>query len=234
MALVAVCALLCVPAPAAAQLGAVVKIGPRPAMILMIDSSQSMDYAVLTESAQACVPGAECEPSRLDMIVRALTGSPADDACVFEDVRVDGPPPAGNPTACTSNVPGYDDGTDETGIMDAYVNTVRFGLMVSDNIDGPTVKPRDGYSDGETKQGVDGLIRLGMRGIGSNTGTRTGIGTLGLNEDVSAWNQALQTKLATIVPFGESSLDAFVVDANYYKANEPSVQVGPGVASANE
>ncbi len=233
MALVAICALVSAPTPASAQLVAVTKVGPRPAMILMIDSSETMDYTALTESAQACVPGGGCEQSRLDVIVRALSGNPADDSCTFEESRVDGPPPQGNPLACASNIPGYDDGTDDTGVMDAYIDTVRFGMMVSDNIDGPTVKAEDGHSDGETKQGVDGQIRLGMRGIGSATGTRTGIGDLGLNEDLAVWNQALQSKLSTIVPFGESSLDALVVDANYYKQNEPSLQTGPGPASAN-
>lgn len=220
--------------PAEAQLAAVTKVGPRPAFILMIDSSESMDYTALTESAQACVAGGACEQSRLDVIVRAMTGSPADDACVFEEVLVDGPPPQGNPLVCAANVPGYDDGTDDTGIMDSYIDTVRFGMMVSDNIDGPTVKAEDGHSDGETKQAPDGSsIRLGMRGVGSKTGTRTGIGPPSLNGDLSARNEALQSKLASIVPFGESSLDAMIVDAKYYKENEPTVQPGPGAASAN-
>ena len=223
--------------PAAAQLNAVTRVGPRPAMILMLDTGESMDRSSLTGAAQTCVAGAECEMSRQLMIQEALIGEAEDAACVFYHGIPDQPPPDAPQQVCVADIPGYDAGSDDEGLLDIYADKVRFGLLVSDNVDNDKVGASGGFSYGETQtvtvEGDTYTVRLGVRNYESRYGTMHGIGKLGVQADLGEHNDLIQAEIAEAIPFGAASIDALIEDAVLYKATEPSLQDGRGHASAN-
>jgi type IV pilus assembly protein PilY1 len=112
----------------------------RPAVVLLVDSSGSMDYAMGSASGASgrmpiCTngPGTGSERSRWVTLVEALNGQYQDYYCSTIDRRIY----AGAPDQNYAHIYAQPSGSSQlSGILDTYVDRVKFGLMTYDNVFG--------------------------------------------------------------------------------------------------
>jgi type IV pilus assembly protein PilY1 len=260
-AVAALCALGGMPAAADVGMAPDVRSVP-PVVLLLVDTSGSMERkpdCACVGACEECLPrcgtGADDERNRWSMVLEALTGSFDTFTCERRD-RTGGEfagqldhayaipyhrPPLGSPQQ-------------SDGVLDVYVDRVKFGLMTFDGVStfldartdlvtevyfrtrlGDNVSQPGDYSYGEPKAFTfPGCEEPFMLDNGARNEAFDAMGRMisvggDLSSDREAVNQAIQQALMEVRPYGATPIAGMLDDLRYYLNNHPDVKpVGTG------
>ncbi|MCB9666516.1 MAG: hypothetical protein H6715_00115 [Myxococcales bacterium] len=229
----------------------------RPGVMLLIDTSGSMERkggcVCVTPGCIECYPtcgdSSVSERNRWANLTEILTGSWGDNFyCVAKDRRT-----AEFDSQYDSNyfIPHHalplDLEQTDDGLVDVYIERVKFGMMTFDNIgtatdEAPLVPksnfqtagfllksagPQGMYSYGEPKTltfpgcATEYMVDLGARGPGMQPGALISVG-LGA-ADFLIINTEVQEGIKHVRPFGGTPIAAMLDDARYYYGNHPDI-----------
>jgi len=225
----------------------------RPVVMLLVDSSGSMEYSLgcncTTPGCSECAPDCSAgERNRWSTVLEALNGRYDGFACTAEQ-RTGGIYTSQYdqgyivPHYRISPVPQFED-----GILDVYMDRVKFGLMTFDGQDnffdlqgdvpetifqGRLVDNRedDGdYSYGSPRSyffpGCDVPMMLdnGARNSDAGVGRLVSVGSDAVVGGHRTTNTEIQTALQSTRPFGPTPIAGLLDDADFYFANHPDVR----------
>lgn len=231
----------------------------RPLMLMLMDTSGSMERlpncTCTTASCTECNPDCSTgERNRWSMVVESMTGTFPTFSCTQQDRSTGGF--VGEPDY-QYVIPHHDitaTGQNTDGILDAYRERVRFGLMTFDGIgtlrtagvlvpeydwDAPfqldSQTSEGQYSYGGTRQlffpgcsttmAVDNGMRSDFPEGGTGAGQQPGnMVSVGDPADYVLVNQRIQDSLLEIRPFGPTPVAALLEDLQFYIANHPDVR----------
>lgn len=237
----------------------------RPTVMLMVDTSGSMERkgkcTCTTASCDECLPmcSAASEKSRWNVLLEALTGTWDAFSCTKDNRLSDAAaydyryfiphhaPPVG--TSQASN-----------GLLDAYLERIRFGLMTFDNVPSLTTVNRLVPSTAWTaavesaSRGVRGMYSYGdnreflfpgcSQPFMMNNGARSDSpggdvepgNLISVGSDISdyrAMNAVIQTSLLGTRPYGATPIAAMLEDFEYYLQNHADVKQPDGSGSGD-
>lgn len=221
----------------------------RPAMMLVVDTSGSMERlpgcSCTGQSCTECLPDCDAgEKNRWAVTLEALTGSWDDFQCERQErTSANGatydlgyPIPHFQPADAMQN---------EDGILDSYIDRVKFGLMTFDGQ--PTwrgasplvpanawreAKSRDEeglWSYGSARDfsypgcATDFTMNAGVRSRAAADGALISVGDPSPSFDLAAVNQSIQDSLKTVRPYGGTPIAASLSDLEQYFETDPDV-----------
>jgi hypothetical protein len=214
---------------------ALAKDTPKPVVMLLMDSSGSMEYRVGATSIEGEHPvchdakqeGFIYEKSRWIAAVEVLTGTYNDYWCSYDN-RLDDPTredyadPVTHVVAHATAVDGESQRKD--GLLDIYADSVKFGLMMFEVRPSIETTQAGGFSYGQNKT---------YGGVTSNVGARNGEATWGalvsppLDDDLASMRQSnadMQDQILSAFPYGGTPIGPMLDDALFYFKNDPNVK----------
>ena len=235
-----------------------------PVVMLLVDTSGSMEKvgncACQTPNCVECLPDcrlATPERNRWNTVVEALTGSYSDYTCTVED-RTGYPITDPDYRYFLPHVNSAYTAQRSDGILDVYVDRVRFGLMTFDATstfagEGELMPQTDfmvriadnprspgGFSYGGERPfsfpgcGAPYMIDNGARGEGSFPGATVSVGDENdLTRTLADINADVQASLQGIRPYGATPIAGMLSDLDYYFHTHPDVRRGVTGASGD-
>ncbi len=225
----------------------------KPLMVLAVDSSGSMertmDCVCSTPDCDECLPtcGATSERNRWATVVESLNGSIPTYSCTHETRNTAAYVGRFDYTYYIPHVAFDTTGQLSDGLLDSYIDRIRFGLMTFDGIgtlstSEPLVetatftgaaflaqsRAEPGmYSYGEPKEfylpgcPTTYTIDVGAQSASSPSGGLVSVGAY--NTDQAVINAQIQTALQSVRPFGATPIAGMLDDVRYYFDNNDDV-----------
>jgi type IV pilus assembly protein PilY1 len=208
------------------------RVTPKPSVLILLDSSGSMEYAVDRLDEEGHVPvchetrqaGFDYVKSRWVVAAEVLTGAFNDYWCSY-DFRNDDPDREDYMYVTPHVVPHgtVQDGSSQRpdGLLDLFGDTIKFGLMTFDSRLGSTADQEGGYSYGPTKEWGGFQINLGARHSQAPWG---GMVSPALDEAVDSLrtaNQVIEAQILASTPYLGTPISPLLEDALYFFSTDP-------------
>jgi type IV pilus assembly protein PilY1 len=224
-----------VPGTAAAK-----KTTPKPEVMLLIDTSGSMEYRLDTTEFEGDMPichdsrqdGFEYAKSRWAVALEVLTGTFNNYWCAYdtrlddkkrEDYAYEIPHVAARGTVV--------DGSEQVmdGLLDLRRDEIKFGLMAFDPRFGTSVNADGGFSYGPDKKSGGGFMaNIGARNENAPWGRLVPPAKSEKVDDIRKTNDEIQEQLLAARPYLGTPIAPMLEDAAYFFANHKNVKPSKG------
>jgi hypothetical protein len=205
-------------------------VNPKPTVMLLLDSSTSMQYSV--DGLEGELP--TCHDSRVDdfdysrsrwaVAVETLTGSFYDYWCSYDD-RLDDlnrEDYNAQPNHVElKGVPVDEELQRVDGLIDIYRDQFKFGLMTFDPKPGASDDAAGGFSYGETKSSG---FNLGVRSESATLGRLVSPPSSDKVKDLREVNDAIQEQILGVRPYSGTPLAPMLEDTLYFFKNDERVR----------
>ena len=206
-------------------------MGPKPILVLLLDTSGSMQYVTQNDGDfPVChlerEPGFAYEKSRWIAIVEALAGTFNDYWCIY-DYRDDDPNEEdylAPPHAVPMGVELDGEVQQPDGLLDAYADKVKFGVMTFDCKWSTELGPSGGFSYGPDKESaLIGLWNVGIRNKSAPWGALVAPAAGDDPDAMVAAGKSIQEQIVATAPYGFAPVSPSLDDALFFFQNDDSV-----------
>lgn len=205
---------------------------PKPLVMLLLDTSGSMEYSVTELDEEGVVPtchdtrqtGFSYEKSRWVVASEVLTGSFHDFWCSWDfrdadSTREDYMYPVPHIVAHGTEVDGSIQRSD--GLLDLFRDSIKFGLMTFDSRLGAGSDLEGGYSYATTRNWGGFSINLGARNEGAPWGAFVPPPVDDDLEEIQDANDAIQLQILGSTPYLGTPIAPLLEDAYYFFESDP-------------